>query len=160
MVKIILTFVLLVTISERIASQNANKHDAGNVYIDVLTRRFLDLESALWKEIEQNSYRDDKTFILRKIHTEFLKFYSRPFIAAETPEAKVNVFGQKLLESEIFDVDRTVTIIKNYVLQREVDRSLDQNVIGTARMYNTSLLDAIHHISVERDYFAFIKEVR
>lgn len=161
MVKTIeLAFVFFVLLFHRISSQNPNKHDAGNVYIDVLTRRFLDLESALWKEIEQNSFREDKTFILRKIHTEFLKFYSRPTIAAETPADKVNFFNQKLFESELFDADRSVSIVKNQLLQREVDRSLDHNVIGMVRSYNTALLDKIHHIAVERDYFAYLTEVR
>lgn len=158
--KIILTIALCITISEPILSQNSiKKFDTGNVYIEVLTKRFLDLESALWKEIQQNAYRDDKSFILRKIHTEFLRFLSRPFIATETSVDKVKIFDQNLLESEIFDAERTVTSVKNHVLQREVDRSLDQMVIGTARSYNASLLGHIYHISVDMNYFALIKEV-
>lgn len=160
MVTIQLTFVCFVLTFQQISTQNPNKHDAGNVYIDVLTRRFLDLETVLWKEIEQNSFREDKTFILRKIHTEFLKFYSRPTIAADTPVENVNFFNQRLFESEIADADRSVSVVKSQLLQREVDRSLDSNVIGMVRFHNTSLLDKIHHISVERDYFAYLTEVR
>lgn len=160
MLKITLTFVWLVIIFEQTVSQNPNKHDAGNVYIDVLTRRFLDLESVLWKEIEQNSFPEDKTYILNKIHTEFLKFYSRPFISAVTPVDKINIFSQKLFESEIIDAENTVSVIKTHFLQREVDRSLDGKVITMARSHDTSLLDKIQHISVEKDYFGFLKEVR
>lgn len=150
----------LVIIFEQIFAQNPNRHDTGNVYIDVLTRRFIDLETVLWKEIEQNLFRDDKTFILKKIHTEFLRFYSRPLIAGETPADKINVFNNNLFGSEIFDAEKTVSLVKSHYLKREVDRSLDQNVIDVARSYNTTLLDKIHHISVVMDYFAFIKEVR
>ncbi|KAG4078152.1 hypothetical protein HA402_002204 [Bradysia odoriphaga] len=156
MVKIVLTFVLFTTIFERILTQNLQ--DAGNVFIDVTTQRFLDLESMLWKEIEQNAYRDDRTPILQRIHTEFLKFYSRPLIADETAADRVTIFNQTLIESQIFDAERTVTIVKNHILQRDVDRSLDRNVIGTARSYDASLLDNIYHIAVERDYFGLIKE--
>lgn len=160
MVKIELAFVFVVLICKEISSQNPNKHDAGSVYVDVLTRRFLDLESVLWKEIEQNALREDKTFILKKIHTEFLKFYSRPFIAAESSGDKVNIFKQNLLESAIIDVDRSVSFVKNELLQREVDRTLDYNVIGMARSYNASIMNKLHHIVVERDYFTYLKEVR
>lgn len=160
MVKIQLAFVFVALNFQQISTQNPNKHDAGNVYIDVLTRRFLDLESVLWKEIEQNSFREDKTFILRKIHTEFLKFYSRPSIAADTPVDKVNFFNQKLFESEIVDADKSVSVVKSQLLQRDVDRSLDSHVIGMVRFYNTSLLDKIHYNSIERDYFTYLAEVR
>lgn len=159
MVKIVLTLVLFATIFDRISTENSNKYDAGNVYIEVLTQRFLDLESVLWKEIEQNAHRQDKTPILQRIHTEFLKFYSRPFIAAETSVDRVKIFNQNLIESQIFDAERTVTIVKNHILQREVNRSLDHKVIGTARSYDASLLDNIHRIVVETGYLTLIKEV-
>lgn len=160
MVKIILAFVLLATIFQRIFTQNMNNgRVTGEVYVDVITQRFLDLELELWKEVEQNAYRQDITTILQKIHTEFLKFYSRPYIAVETTADRVNIFNQTSIESQIFDAERTVTLVKNHILQRAVDRSVDDNIIYTALSYNASLLDSIHHIAVEMDYFASIKEV-
>lgn len=159
MFKIILTCVLFCITVEQTLSQNPTKHDAGNVYVDVLTRRFLDLESVIWKEIQQNAFREDTTYILNKIHTEFLKFYSKPFISAATPVDSVNIFNQKLFGSEIIDAENTVSVVKNHFLQREVDRSLDGKVITMARSHNTSLLDKIQHIAMEKDYFGFLLEV-
>lgn len=159
MLKIILTIALLVVLFEQISSKIANKHDPGDVYVEVLTRRFLDLESVLWKEIEQNAYRDDKTLVLKKIHTEFSKFFSRPFLVADIPLENVNIFSQRQIETQIVDVERAVSVVKNHILQREVDRSLDQNVIATTRLLDASLLGNVHHVAVVMNYFALIKEV-
>lgn len=158
MVKINLVYVFLILTFDQSLSQNP-KHDVGNVYVEVLTRRFLELESTLWKEVEQNAFREDKNFILKKIHSEFIKFYSRPFITGDVPRELNLNFNQTALENEIVDADQAVSIVKNQYLQRELDRSLDHKVIGLARLYNTTLLNKLHQIAVETDYFELIKEV-
>lgn len=156
MVKINLVYVFFIITFGHSLSQNP-KHDAGNVYVDVITRRFLDLESTLWKEVEQNAFREDKTLILKKIHNEFIKFYSRPFIAGDAPRETNQNFN--VIEFEIDSTDEAVSIVKNQYLQRELDRSLDRKVIDMARLHNTTLLNKLHHIAVEEDYFSLIKEV-
>lgn len=129
----------------------------GNVYVDVLTRRYLDLEIVLWKEIEQSN--EDRNAILQKIHTEHLKFYSRPFIAPNSAAEAKNIFDKIFFGTEIFDADLKVATVKG-TLQRPLDRSLDDKVIGMSRhCANTILLDRMYEISIGKEYFPYIKEV-
>lgn len=126
-------------------------------HIDSLRNNYLTVETNLWNVIKSGA---ENSFVLKRINDAYIKFFAEPFYEKEIWLTTFDP-DQKVLKLEIEETNHRITALrKNYLRMNVNDLNTNQAVsLGEHGITKKSSLEKIFNITVERDFFLYIRNV-
>lgn len=125
--------------------------------LDALRQRYLRIEDALWHVISSGL---EQSYVLQQIHNDHRTFLRDDFTDKNSYFSTFDP-DQRVLYDAIIKINQSVaTNIEHYLhSSRQLFRESDSLAISTRNMNLTHLLDQIHEVTGNTDFYKTIRNV-